>query len=162
MAALCNRVAFTDMVEKALAAGSGLASVQAEIKSKREMLIIAGRDTLPNATHQQLNFLQTLVKEQLDVTADLMAAADSKAAWKDEFRFYVQPDGTIRCKCSDYDVLVGHHFPANAMLVVTPLTAPGAAFLHGSHDPEKMCCLSWSCRYRKDRDHQGYSADAWD
>jgi dynein heavy chain len=120
MAMLLNRVQFTKMVEEALNSGD-LSNIWTAICSKREAIIIALRRKLPTATRRQYNNLQTLLKEQLDVVSEMMIG-DAVATWKDEMRFYPQPDGTIICKCGNYEVMVADDFQASSMLVSTPLT----------------------------------------
>jgi len=129
MAVLLNRIKFTEMVDQAIDNGGDLLAVQMAIDAKRRAIIIDGRNELPKATRRQFNTLQTLFKEQLDVVAELIAARDPAAAvnattlWRqNECRFYPEPNGTVTCKCGDYEIMVGDDFPASMMLVCTPLT----------------------------------------
>ena len=121
MAVLYQRICFTRMVDEALASSSikkQLQSVFDTLVTKRTNAVKAILSNPSKKSHRtQLEILITLYKEQLDVISDLL---DKTGNWEKEFRFYVQGDGTVLCKCGKSEITVGA--AAEHTLVVTPLT----------------------------------------
>merc|ERR1711862_840762 len=121
MSILYNRIKFTELVDKALAAND-LAPAMNEIKSKRDNLIKEMRLTHEEAYVRQMKNLTTLFQEFNDVLKDLNSASDKAAMWKREMKFYPGKDGSIVCKIENYEVMCSDNYINSDMLVTTKLT----------------------------------------
>ena len=129
MAVLLGRVHFTELVEAAMHDGAlaGLYEVRKTLETRRTAVIMKCRADLDQNMRRQYNTQQTLLKEQLDLVSDMLTADDAAAIWKNEMRFYVQADGSVKCKCGEHEIIVGDNFPSAHMLVCTPLTRQARA-----------------------------------
>lgn len=120
MSTTSQRIAFTSNVEQAIA-NSTLADLLHDATQARNTLILKLRAEMDPTERQQLNNLQTLLKEQMDVAADLLASPDPPALWQSELRLY-NTGGIITAHCAGFEVMCGDNFPTSAMLVTTRLT----------------------------------------
>jgi len=121
MSILYNRIKFTELVDKALAAND-LASAMNEIKSNRDHLIKEMRLQHEEAYGRQMRNLTTLFQEFNDVLKDLNGASDKAAMWKKEMKFYPRKDGSIVCKIENLEVMCSDNYGTSDMLITTKLT----------------------------------------